>query len=338
MTNSLVLHKNAFYFSIFAIFTFISTSTGFDFYSHSISYYFYEQKINYTDILFFNIEQPRYLLLSIIYESFSRLGIPLGYVALFMLTYPTYNIVKSIKPYKDSNGYIKYNLYQSMIIFFLIFSSFFYSGLSLALLWLFAAVISKKSIFLLGGLLHPAGILLAIVLFLFLSRKMLFKYLFLLISFYLFLYVSNIFGWFTSFGYENIRFDSDNLDIWNLFIKVIERKKNEIFQLFILSILVYFGFRKANKRNIFSSLMSYTVGLGNRIYIREVFIQITIVFITVCLYIYMFQKQTLISDIYTFEISNPVYVSWFDFGEKDLKGVDYWTLYCERYWDGSGCE
>lgn len=332
MNNISFLHKNALYFSLFSALVFISISTGFDFYAHSVSYYFYDQQINYNDILFFNIAQPRYLLLSIIYEFFSRMGVPLGYVALFLLIYPIYNIVKNLKIYK----YKSYNFYQILVLFFLIYSSFYYSGLSLVILWLLAAALSKKNIFLFGGLFHPVGVVLFIITFLFISRKKLFIYLFILVFFYFFLYISNMFGLLTSFGYENIRFNSNYVDFSSLLIQVINKKHNEILQLLFASMLLYFGIGISKRRNIFAMITKYSLSFGRRFYIRVIFIRIAMIFIIIILHIYMFQKQTLINNIYTFNISNPIYISWFDFGEKDLKKVTYPILYYQRYKNGIG--
>ncbi|MFK2823430.1 hypothetical protein ACH5BK_10680 [Arcobacter sp. YIC-80] len=330
------IHKNATYFTFFSLLVFISVSTGFDFYAHSVSYYFYNEQINYSDVLFFDIVQPRYLFLSIIYEIFSTIGIPLGYVALFMIACPVYFIVKAIKPNINKRGDKRYTLFQVVILSFLLFSSFFYSGISLSLLWLFAAVVSRKPIFLLGGLFHPVAIFLSIVLFFFTSRKMLFEYLFLLILFYLLLYSSNNFNLFNSFGYENIRFNLELYSLAVLFIQVLERKTNEILQLLIISVVVVIVFRKSNSKNIFTILLRKIIGFGNRIYFKDQTIRYGFIVLIFILHLYMFQKQSLLNSIYTFDIVNPVYISWFDFGKKDLN-IDYWDLYCERYWDGNGC-
>ena len=76
-------------FSIFVIM--MNNSLGFDLYSHVTAYTNYQElQDTYKNYYLLDTFLPRYLLLSLIYESSGVLLIPIGYVILFLNVYPVF--------------------------------------------------------------------------------------------------------------------------------------------------------------------------------------------------------------------------------------------------------
>jgi hypothetical protein len=321
--------KQSLLISFICFLAFISTSTGFDFYAHSVSYYFFDEVINQSDLIFGRIVQPRYMLLSFIYEAFSRAGIPLGFVSTFLLIYPIYNIVIFLNKQRIKKINSHYSLYQIFIISFLFYSSILYSALSLVLLWLLAFALTRRKIFLLGGLFHPIGVIFTIIALVFISKKTLFKFIFGLFLFYFILYFFTINQIFTSVEMENIRFRIDGNFI-SLLHQIFDRKMNELLQLTIIGSLLWLSFREAKVGKL-HNLIKYSIGIGGRIFIRRIFFNTSLVILYFIFYIYMLGKPSLVNNLIDFNINNVIYISWFDFGSKEIS-VGYSDLYDERYW------
>jgi hypothetical protein len=282
---NLRLSKQAVFITFICWLAFISTSTGFDFYAHSVSYYFYEDMINQGDIVFGEIVQPRYLLLSLIYELFSRIGVPLGCIASLLLTIPIYHIVKNIKGKKYINSYCRYNLFQYFTIVSLFFFSILYSGLTLVLLWLFAFSLTKRKIFLMGSLFHPIGVVFALIYLFILYIRLLPYYIILLTIFYLLLYIFTLNQIFSSVYFDNIRFHID-INIFDLVLQSYERKKNEFFQLLIIGLIIWLSLG-VKKNSILGKLVYVSIGLGNRILMNKLFINVTFIFLYIVFFLYV---------------------------------------------------
>jgi hypothetical protein len=302
---------------------FASVSTGFDFYAHSVSYYFYDEMLNKSDLISEVIVQPRYLLLSLIYEFFSRIGLPLGFVASVLLLLPIYHISKYID--KEAR-YNKYSLFQIILIWFILFLSIFYSGLSLVILWLFAFTLTKNRLFLLGALFHPFGIVLGFFLWFFLSPKDKFYFFKMIFIFYVLLYILTESQLFTSVDFEKIRYKIDgNLNILDLLSMAYDRKKNELIQFLVICILSWASFQASLRGKPHKIL-----GIGGRIFLHKFLLNISLVLIYLIFFLYMIEKVTFINSFFELDFNNVMYASWFDFGEKDLK-ISYLELYRERY-------
>jgi len=295
----------------FAVLLIFSNSTGFDLYSHSITYYFNNEPLG-TFYNFFDLfVLPRYFLLSYIYEFISKLGMPLGYIIILLNLYPLNYIIKQIQSTKINN---KISLMSIIFLFASYILIFFYSGLSLALLWAIAYFLTRKKIFIIGALFHPIGIIIFLIVSLVINNI---KPLIYVISIFLcFVMIeSNFIGFFVSGQLDNANIDLSNLDLLILYSDKIITKLSEI-KFLVYLLIIYFIFKKIP----FSFKIKYIIVVSSMIVFS--------IFIT----LYMSNKSTLLYYLY---IDNNVdnysiYATWFDFGEKDLI-EDYGKLYSSRY-------
>lgn len=303
----------------FSVLVFMNDSTGFDFYAHSVSYYFYDQTLNYVDVLFGEIILPRYWLLSYLYEVFSRIGIPAGYLTSFLIGFPIYLSAKKIIYARKDGKPHTILLSDVLVITFFYLLAFFYSGLSLVLIWFVAYLIVGSRLFLLGGFFHPVGFLLYLSGVVFFRKKIVF-FIFVFVVFLLFVYLSTLFVLFTSSIDKPIRFYIDEYSVLKLIGEVFDRKRQEIYGLVIISIAFYIGKDSLLKKVNF--LNSVRVSLG--------FFYFYSFFIFMFLFFSMWDKPTFINSILTLSVNDVVYASWFDWGSKDLTD-SYLTLYNKRY-------
>ena len=318
-----MLNKQGFYISIICWFAFALASTGFDFYSHSVSYYFYDEMLNPSDVIYGVIVQPRYLLLSLIYESISRAGVPLGFVVSFLILLPSYNILKIVDQQSRRN---KYNLFQIALIVFIFYLCIFYSAACLVLLWLLAFILTKNRFFLFGVLFHPLGLISGFVLWLFISFKDKVYLFTIILIFYLLLFIFTEFQLFTSVGFYEIRYLLDsNMDTFGLLSRVVLSKRNEIIQAVLIGIIIFLSFR-FNPANTLNKIFR----IASKIYVEKIFVNIFLCLLYLLLFLYMFEKTTFINSLLEFNFNNVIYASWFDFGDKDLK-MRYLELNAERY-------
>ncbi len=295
--------------TLFCIIVFLllaTESTGFDLYAHSIMYYFHNTPVTHSYLLFDEILFPRYMLLSYIYEFFSMLGIPIGIVAVVLTCYPIYHIINHFDFNKG-----RLSLGNSLIIVFILLLSFFYSGLSLVLIWAVALFLTNKNVFLLGGVLHPVGFLIFLPIVVF--KKKLMKFSLLALVVFLFFWLMMKIDFFTSAKVENVKYYIDVENMIDLLNIVIDRKFNEIVgMLIILGVSIIM---KARIRKVF-----------DKIYVPSHF-----VFLSACCVIFSFNtlffikdRHNLILDILYFDISETVHIAWFDFGEgKFSEGYRY---------------
>ena len=311
-------HRN-FSFIIFPLFIFLTNSSGFDFYSHSTTYYLYDRPLNYTIDLFGAIALPRYFLLSVIYESFSKLGLPLGYVALFLIGFPAYHIFSDKYFSKKNNLSIDHIL----IILTICLLSFFYSASSISLIWLIASFLTKKKIFLFGGLLSPIGFVIFTLFYFISDKKIFFLYLFYTGIFFLFLYFNNEFTLLTSMSYENFRYTLDSINFNNLFF-LIDKKIIEVGIAIFLSIIFFLSRKNIKKNHKFTHSKNKLITFS-----REAIILMFIVFF-LSVFIHMSSKTGFIRYVFYHEKNLSVYISWFDFGEKEFFDLEYKDIKCHR--------
>ena len=305
------ISKKSFFFLIFSCLLLFSNSIGFDLYLHSNSHYFNKDSINFSYLLINEIILPRYLLLSVIYEFFSKAGLPLGWVALTLTLFPVYYIFCS--PYFLNK---KQDLiYETFLLTFLIYLIFSYSAINLAIIWFLAFFFSQRKIFLIGGLFHPA----AFILYLFvLAIKGRIKnlFFFILIYFVPFLYLMyiltqhNILTSSTSLYIKEI-INLDNLT--NLLAYIYVAKLNH----FVLIAIIFFILI-----NIIKALNKFSLILKFFFFVPY--------FFAILIVIYMLQKPTFLN--YFFLKDNlSIYVTWFKFGPSNLE-FDFIDLDCSRYY------
>lgn len=298
-----------------------SISMGFDLYGHGVIFYFYEHILNPTDLLFGEIALPRYLSLSYIYEITRRFGIPLGIVVLILVVYPSYHIACKI----SRNNIRKINIVDFFVIAGVLSLSLFYSGLSLMLLWLAALVLTKKKIFLLGGFFHPVGLVL-MTLFILITRMYFVRYFVIMTIFILAFYLFTVQGFFTSSKYSDVRFDL-TLNLFDLTLvleKVIESKINEI--IVLIFILIFLSIARSKLKFLINSLRGLFI---NRVYAISILFVIVIV---VNVFFVVEGRHSLLIDTVQFNISDPIYATWFDWGGRDLDD-SFKSLYNKRYDD-----
>lgn len=320
------LSKNGLFFAFLSIFLFFSNSTGFDFYSHAVSYYFYEESLNNTYLLFDRIALPRYLFLSVLYEVFSSLGVPLGWLSLALIAFPVYCIFSTFRDFRC-------HFFDLLLIVLVVILTFFYSGLSLVVLWLVAYVYTKKTLFLIGGLFHPLGIVFFVLFLFFYSLKSLLIFVVLFLFSFLFLMAINMeFKLFTSMSYYDYVFKIDFNSLVDLFLFSYEKKRNELFVLLLFSFVLFFSYFIGRFGAVRGVLNFFERFLCFRFFYVKILSSVVVLVVAV----YMSKKPGLISFLFTYD-NDPVYISWFDFGHKDLLQLGHYTLYCKRYWN-DGCE
>ena len=317
---NLRFHKQSLFCALVGFLLFSTNSTGFDFYSHSASYYYYDRLINHADLLFEVIVLPRYMLLSYIYEVFSRVGLPLGIVASFLITFPIYNINKEIFINGLSKKTNSYSLVDIAVMLLCFLFCFYYSGLSLVLLWFIALLRTKNPIFLLGAGYHPVGVILYYVGVLF-ARKH-----FLKLSFYLCLllflfYLFSTYSMFTSSSSGNIRFHINLSSLSNIFAEVYRRKMQEISLLFFVAIFSFLGKGK----------FIIAINVFSKIYIHKYIYNLGLIAMVSFFVFVTLGKPTLMNSLLTLNYNQVIYASWFDWGGKDLS-ISYFELYKSRYW------
>ena len=141
------------------------------------------------------------------------------------------------------------------------------------------------------------------------------------------LYISTKIGYFTSSKYYDIRYninlDSDNLRI--IFNTVLLSKLNEIIILVIILLISILA--KSKLRKLFLQFQGFSI---NRFTLIMFF---SFIIISINLYFAVNKRHTLIIDIISFNISEPVYATWFDWGERDLLNESPISLYNKRYDD-----
>ncbi|TYK65328.1 hypothetical protein [Colwellia echini] len=318
----LTLKKQPVYISVLAVIVFMSTSTGFDFYSHAVAYYFYDMLLYNADLLLGEIVLPRYWLLSYLYEITSRIGIPIGFVSLFLIVFPVYSIVSSYENTENDNGLESYSLVELFSFLLLIIISFFYSGASLASLWFLALLKTKKTVFLVGGLLHPIGIILFGIGSLILNYKIFIRFVILLFLVMSFFYVCTYFSLFTSSIVQSPRFEISLDNVVALFDFAINKKGKEIIGVGVVTLLFVLS----------KGVLIQKINILQQIRISKTYSNLMLFLFVSAIVLFMANKNSLIKSIRTISHHDVIYIAWFDWGDKDLKRKETpWTLTSKRY-------
>ncbi len=297
---------------------FLSETAGFDFYAHSMIYYFYDQNITHSYMFFDSVVVPRYFLLSIVFETFSRIGVPLGYIVMALVILPVYTIFSSISRRERGD---KLSIFSVLMIFMVFVLTFFYSGLSLVILFAIAYFLTLNRFFLIGGLFHPVGCPLFIVLLFIYRIKDLFFFLLLITFTALAFWLSSQFNLFTSCMPINIKFFVNIESALDLLLLSYSKKKTEIIVAILLSLALIIFKKKSNLSVL-------------RVYIHKKLALLLFICFVAFVGAYMYNKPGLsfIKSIITARVDDVMYATWFDWGEKDLI-LDYHELYHLRYTD-----
>ena len=318
----MTVYKN-YFLIITSLILFLSNSTGFDFYSHVVSYYVYYEQINYSSNFFEIIILPRYLFLSVIYEFSSRIGIPIGYVVVYLILFPTYHIFSS-SYFTNQKNFTFDRIALILIIFYL---SFFYSATSISIIWLIVSLITKKKFFLIGGLFHTTSIIVYLIFFLLINIRLLFWFVFFYLGLFLLLmlYLSE-YELLDSVSYTNFKYNINFDSMYKLSSLIIKKKTKEFVILSILILLVYI-----NRKAVFKLKSNYSPSKIISLSLDRMFLSILIFISLIVLVFYMLDKTGLIRYLLFSEQNKVVYIAWFDFGLKDYLNISFIELTCERY-------
>ncbi len=317
-TNKIFIYKIV--LSIFAILLLLSNTTGFDLYAHISMYYFhqtdYPPAYSFFDILYL----PRYFLLSYIYEVFTRIGVPLGYIALLIAIVPYYHIVSKLinQLYEPNNK--QANMVSAIIMLgasnILIL---FYAGTSMAILWGLAYLITSRKIFLFGALFHPVGIMFYLLILFFKRFKDLSSFLLIVLLFLLATYIdNNMFHFFTNSNAIVSGQYSINTINEETFLQYINKAEKKIAELYYLLyvIIAYF-------------IVNYLFR-SVKVFIGWIVIIFSIFSFSVSVYAFQKNNYTALRYFCSPTAYNCVLeATWFDWGEKSLK-CDSYEMYHSR--------
>lgn len=210
-------------------------SVGYDLYAHSVQHYFkYQFEIDSYLILGFYF--PRYLLLSYLYGINNITGIPFGFIPLILTFYASKILVK-----QNNSTVSNSKFYFSLIII----CTYFYSAISLSILWILAYRKSNKKRLLLGFFFHPSGLVLMII-FYFFERRISFSHLLFIKAIFLVIiflgYVNINFYHFLNFSIESPKYEINFEDIIPSFVFAVKSKYIEICALIAILVLSKFKF------------------------------------------------------------------------------------------------
>lgn len=291
------------------VLAFLFQTEGFDLYHHTTSYYF-DYPINRGHILGEFVVIPRYLVLSDILRFFGMAGVPLGWVILGLCIYPAYQIGTSVtfrkQQLKPSGAFFSFAVFTL---------SLFYSGASLALLWLLAYFITRKSIFLFGLAFHPIGYLLTIAIIVFVRSIRLTVQIILFAALYFgFCYFKTLYNFPASYVDTPIFFKITPENFFMLLEFTISRKTTEIVGFVLLAIIATLI---SDKNRWLKSQMRFQVDktlLWTLIYLYPFSL------LMFSLAVMVMGKSSLFSYLITLQIPPTIYVTWFDFGAADYSG------------------
>ncbi|WP_146447251.1 hypothetical protein [Vibrio cyclitrophicus] len=310
--KTMLVNKNkltAFYMSLLSIAMIMNNSIGFDIYWHATSYYYYDEFWNYSDLFFEYFTTPRYLLLSYIYEISSRLGVPVAITVSLLVAIPVYYFFSR----QDSLTVV-----DVCCGILLLLISFFYSGLSLSLIWGLALIKTKNRCFYLGAFFHPGAIIIFAIITLYLGFEYILRYLVYICIFFLFIFLMNLGGFFYS-SYsipEMLRYDIKVENISTFVIKVIDKKSNEIG--FVGLVVFVMLFSKAvlyDKLNvILSARVSYLF-----LYAPSLTLTLLVTFL-------MSDKVTFFSSVFSGDVNDVIYISWFDWLNRSYNNEFYYVF------------
>lgn len=304
------------YFLLIWIFSLLSfQSIGYDIYAHSLFHHYNYEKITYLSSFFFDeFLIPRYGLLSYIYEFFRNLGIPIGWVALLLIYIPVLSISKVSFNFAYRTNRLIFTTISLMIMGLI----YFYSAMSLVIIWFLALFLTSKRFFLIGTMFHPAGFALGIFyVFLYTNRIKNLLILFAPIFFMLILSWLNINDYISLefIDINNVRFNVELKILWDLFDFLLTNKPIEFS---ILLLVLFWGF--FSRRTLISGefiIKKNKNRISDPVYL---FIFLLLYFILM-LNSLLREGDSLFSSIINIKYSDNIYITWFNFGEREFVGT-----------------
>ncbi|MEH6509581.1 hypothetical protein [Halopseudomonas aestusnigri] len=216
----------------------LSNSFGYDFYSHVRAYGALESLgFLYKSYSLEGVVFPRYVLLSVVYELLSVFGVPFGWFFVFV---KTFLVIRWACFFQVGQGKFRI-FYIAIHSFFALLLSFYYSGLSLALMFFVVGLVSRDRLYYLGLFFHPLGVLLFIVLAVFKLISIGFAVLVICAVSAFFLIGPHAFPWMISFSPS-----VNDVDLSSLAVDVVFTKWRELSLFFIF---LFFLYRRREKLN-----------------------------------------------------------------------------------------
>ena len=299
-------------------------STGYDIYAHSLIYYFNFEKITHS-YTFFESELvfPRYILLSIVYEATRNISIPLGWVACFLVFWPTYNILKTFGTWRLMFEQPRYTL----LFFICVNLIYFYSALSLTILWLSAFLITKRVHFIAGSFFHPIGVALGLFTLIVSDKKWkgFLYYIFTLSVIVIIMHVNSVYyNTMESIDADNIKIAVDINNISEIISYAYSQKLIEVnlLCLIILSIAYRKFFIKKRRRVYFK--ISKKINTVCSIFLFSLF------YSTITINAFTRDINSLFLSTLTLKMSDIIYITWFDFGFRD-GNLHVWSVDDSRF-------
>lgn len=310
------MYKWGLFFYVLLIF--FSQSTGYDLYAHSLIYYFNWEVITHSyELQDSGIYLPRYGLLSFIYEWGRNFGVPIGWVAFSLVYFAINDIYKKLEE--------KSRVHRLMIVLSTSILMFFYSALSLTLIWIVAAQVTRKNLYLIASVFHPVSLILVGVYILYSDSKLkkISIYFFSVSTVVALSYIdSHIFNIANTVNGDIVKLSIDIEKIPDLIIYAYDLKSNEINSV-LLAVVFIFGVRQ----KIFSLVkaMVPTVLLN----INVALILFSLLFLSNAIFRI---TPSPLGVFFGGEFSDPIYLTWMDFGGRN-ETLDFWTEYDKRYKD-----
>ena len=307
-----IKNKYILFLVIFSLLSF--QSIGYDLYAHSVIHHFNYEKITYVFTLFndgFII--PRYGLLSYFYEFSRNLGVPLGWLALVLVYVPVFSLSKISINYSYRINRIIHTI-LGMTLMVLIY---FYSAMSLVIIWILALILTGNRFFLIGSTFHPAGFLLGLLYSIMFPNRIknliIFLIPFILMAILSFININNLISLEFING-ENIKHSVEIGLIRELIIFVFENKPLE----FSLGIIIFIvGFlSKGLLRSYVFPIKFQRKNIPQTGYILILVIPYTILMMNSL----MRDGESLFLSIMQLKYSDNIYITWMNFGARDFVG------------------
>ena len=290
---------------IFVTFIISLQSTGYDLYAHSLFYYFADEKITHSYGIFDDqVIIPRYGVLSIAYELTRSLGIPTGWIAVLFCYKPLMAIIL------NQHWLYGFRQKRSLILVLCTIPIYFYSGLSLSVLWIFASIVTGSGFFMIGAAFHPVGAIIGTIgVCVGANRKS--RIIWLLSTYIILLAVcyinTNIYNFLPSIDRTNLKLSITLPEAVDLIQMSYELKSNEIHAIIvILAVSLMFG-------TVMASLIKY-VSASFRLAGQYLWLPSLLFILT--FNSFSRHHHSLITSVSTNHMTKSVYLTWFDFGKK----------------------
>lgn len=224
---------------------FFAQTPGFDLYSHGFMHYYYDEPYLGSYSLF-EIQVPRYLLLSYSYSFGRMIGIPLGWIAFIIWAVPMH----AVYMYLQKCPSVKIGHLITWFFVFMVAVKF--SSMSIGLIWLISYYLVGKRYLLLGFFFHP---LLLIILPLFFLKIVKNLHLYFLIKMFFLVAVLNYFN--NTYGVIALDPSSRKGVTFDNFFQILHLAQRKIEYLFVAVFSIFLfnlGIRMKNGR-IFIKLL-----------------------------------------------------------------------------------